>query len=67
MMSQGMEIVREIEGQPTAADRPLKECVITDCGALLPGQDDGIFKHQNELVLSSHCIGANIQHLLSDI
>uniref|UniRef100_A0A6B2L855 peptidylprolyl isomerase n=1 Tax=Arcella intermedia TaxID=1963864 RepID=A0A6B2L855_9EUKA len=38
----GQDVVRYIESQPTASDKPLKECCIADCGELLPGQDDGV-------------------------
>jgi len=39
----GMNVVRTIESTATNSDnRPLEECVISNCGVLNPGEDDGI-------------------------
>ncbi|EAL65598.1 tetratricopeptide-like helical domain-containing protein [Dictyostelium discoideum AX4] len=39
----GMSVVREIESQPTGAnDKPIKDCIIMDCGELKEGEDDGV-------------------------
>lgn len=38
----GMEIVREVEGIQTVADRPINEVKIADCGTLAPGEPDGV-------------------------
>ncbi|KAK6168345.1 hypothetical protein SNE40_020899 [Patella caerulea] len=39
----GMGVVRELENQETGEnDKPVKDCVISDCGEILPGQPDGV-------------------------
>ncbi|XP_041357275.1 peptidyl-prolyl cis-trans isomerase D-like [Gigantopelta aegis] len=38
-VSHGMGVVKELEGVPTEGDKPLKECMIDDCGELVPGDD----------------------------
>jgi len=38
----GMDLVREIENLETNSDRPVKPCVIADCGTLKPDEDDGV-------------------------
>jgi len=39
----GMSVVRAVENTPTAgSDKPIKKCVITNCGVLEEGEDDGI-------------------------
>ncbi|KAM9978952.1 hypothetical protein ACTFIY_012697 [Dictyostelium cf. discoideum] len=39
----GMSVVREIENQQTGAnDKPIKDCIILDCGELKEGEDDGV-------------------------
>ncbi|KAK3100451.1 hypothetical protein FSP39_020087 [Pinctada imbricata] len=39
----GMGVVKEIEQTQTGEnDKPLEPCVISDCGELAPGQDDGV-------------------------
>jgi len=38
----GMDLVREIESLETNSDKPIKPCVIADCGTLKPGEDDGV-------------------------
>ncbi|KAM9991845.1 hypothetical protein ACTFIZ_012496 [Dictyostelium cf. discoideum] len=39
----GMSVVREIENQQTGPnDKPIKDCIIKDCGELKQGEDDGI-------------------------
>lgn len=38
----GMDVVRELEEQKTGeSDKPVKDCFISDCGELAPGEDDG--------------------------
>jgi len=38
----GKDIVREIENQPTSSDKPHKDCIISNCGELAEGEDDGV-------------------------
>lgn len=38
----GMNVVRTLEHQEAKDDKPLKECVIADCGEIKPGEDDGV-------------------------
>jgi len=39
----GMNVVRQVENVPTAnSDKPVKACVIENCGELAEGEDDGI-------------------------
>jgi len=42
-----MNTVRWVEHTPTDDSRPLAECVITNCGELKPGEDDGIVTVQD--------------------
>ena len=45
----GMEIVRQIEAlEKNPNDRPLVDCVIGDCGALVPGESDGCASDPND-------------------
>ncbi|XP_078369415.1 peptidyl-prolyl cis-trans isomerase D-like [Oculina patagonica] len=37
----GMNIVQELENTPVENTKPIKPCVIDDCGELQPGEDDG--------------------------
>ncbi|CAD5116259.1 DgyrCDS5167 [Dimorphilus gyrociliatus] len=37
----GIDVVRELEYQKTESDKPLMDCVISDCGELAEGEDDG--------------------------
>lgn len=41
-VSKGMNIVRALENTPVEQEKPVKQCVIDDCGELQPGEDDGI-------------------------
>merc|ERR1712137_908836 len=39
----GMSVIRTVENTPTAgSDKPIKKCVISNCGVLAEGEDDGI-------------------------
>jgi len=38
----GKDVVRACENVPTEGDKPKQSIVITDCGEILPGQDDGV-------------------------
>lgn len=39
----GMNVVRQMENVPTAnSDKPVKACVIENCGELAEGEDDGV-------------------------
>eukprot|EP00455_Lapot_gusevi_P047867 TRINITY_DN653_c0_g1_i2.p1 TRINITY_DN653_c0_g1~~TRINITY_DN653_c0_g1_i2.p1 ORF type:complete len:367 (+),score=124.30 TRINITY_DN653_c0_g1_i2:293-1393(+) len=44
----GMDVVRDIENLETVQDRPLRAAVISDCGALLPDQPDGVQEDPND-------------------
>lgn len=37
----GMDVVRELESQKTVEDKPEADCVISNCGELAEGEDDG--------------------------
>lgn len=45
----GMDIVRELEDQKTENDKPVQDCVISDCGSLAAGMDDGVRKSSEGL------------------
>ncbi|XP_061189239.1 peptidyl-prolyl cis-trans isomerase D-like [Saccostrea echinata] len=38
----GMGVVRELENVEKEGENPKLECIISDCGELAPGQDDGV-------------------------
>jgi peptidyl-prolyl isomerase D len=44
----GWDIVQEIENLPTSSDKPLHDVVIEDCGALMPGESDGVMVDESD-------------------
>lgn len=60
----GMNVVRTVEHLKTnPQDKPLEDCVISDCGELKPGDDDGVPAPQVSLEERSH---SSLSCLLTD-